>query len=123
MSEGNGEWSEFRNDAQHTGLTNSNTPDDGEVLWTFNATEAIVSSAAVVDGLVIFGSNDGWVYALHEGSGVVAWKFLTNDSIESSPLVKDGVVYVGILMLVSIQKGKHSPETGDQQKNRGKRRS
>ncbi|MCK4958132.1 MAG: PQQ-binding-like beta-propeller repeat protein, partial [Planctomycetes bacterium] len=36
---------------------------DGEKLWSFDIGESIVSSPAVVDGVVVIGSDDGYVYA------------------------------------------------------------
>ena len=54
-----------------------------------------LSSPAVVEGSVYFGSGDGNVYALDETSGALKWKFHTGDVVHASPAVWDGVVYVG----------------------------
>ena len=37
--------------------------DQGEEIWSFEIGESIISSPAVVNGLVIVGSEDGNVYA------------------------------------------------------------
>ena len=48
------------------------------------------------DGLLVFGSHDGLVYAAHPDTGRFAWRFATGDRIYSSPLVTlGGDVYVG----------------------------
>jgi eukaryotic-like serine/threonine-protein kinase len=54
-----------------------------------------LSSPAVVQGTVYFGSGDGNVYALDAASGDLKWKFKTGDVVHSSPAVADGMVYVG----------------------------
>lgn len=73
-------------------------PDDAngvEAIWRFPTGDAIVSSPAVVDGMVYVGSDDGNLYALHAENGTERWWFPTGSGIYSSPAVVDGVVYVG----------------------------
>jgi outer membrane protein assembly factor BamB len=54
-----------------------------------------LSSPAVANGVVYFGSGDGNVYALDAASGAVKWKVQTGDVVHASPAVASGVVYVG----------------------------
>jgi len=54
-----------------------------------------LSSPAVADGTVYFGSGDGNVYALDAASGALKWKFATGDVVHASPAVADGMVFVG----------------------------
>jgi len=54
-----------------------------------------LSSPAVVQDMVFFGSGDGYVYALDAASGNLKWKFQTGDVVHSSPAVGGGIVYVG----------------------------
>ena len=54
-----------------------------------------LSSPAVWNGAVYFGSSDGNVYALDVDSGALKWKFKTGDIVHSSPAIVDGTVYVG----------------------------
>lgn len=57
--------------------------------------DVYLSSPAVVDGSVYFGSSDGHVYALDAASGALRWKQRTGDVVHASPAVADGRVVVG----------------------------
>jgi eukaryotic-like serine/threonine-protein kinase len=57
--------------------------------------DVYLSSPAVADGNVFFGSGDGNVYALNASSGELRWKFKTGDVVHASPAVAAGVVYFG----------------------------
>ena len=54
-----------------------------------------LSSPAVWNGDVYFGSGDGNVYALDAASGVLKWKFKTGDVVHSSPAISGGTLYIG----------------------------
>jgi len=54
-----------------------------------------LSSPAVWNGAVYFGSSDGNVYSLDATSGALKWKFHTGDVVHSSPAIADGVLYIG----------------------------
>ena len=54
-----------------------------------------LSSPAVWNGAVYFGSSDGNVYSLDANSGALNWKFHTGDVVHSSPAIAEGVLYVG----------------------------
>jgi outer membrane protein assembly factor BamB len=60
-----------------------------------NPTFFLLSSPAVVNGVVYYGSDDGNVYALNASTGAKLWSFATRNKVESSPAVVNGVVYVG----------------------------
>jgi outer membrane protein assembly factor BamB len=53
------------------------------------------SSPAWVDGVLYFGSADGYLYAVEANSGKVLWRFQTAGRVRASPAVADGVVYGG----------------------------
>lgn len=57
--------------------------------------DVYLSSPAVVDGAVYFGSGDGHVYCVDAANGELRWKFRTGNVVHSSPAVVDGAVYVG----------------------------
>ena len=54
-----------------------------------------LSSPAVWNGAVYFGSGDGNVYALDAATGALKWKFQTGDVVHASPAISDGVLFVG----------------------------
>ena len=63
--------------------------------WTFETGRRVISTPAVVDGVVIVGSNDQKVHALSIVDGSKLWDFKTQGSVNSSPAVADGVVFFG----------------------------
>jgi eukaryotic-like serine/threonine-protein kinase len=54
-----------------------------------------LSSPAVWNGTVYFGSGDGNVYALDTNTGTAKWKFATGNVVHASPAIADGVVFIG----------------------------
>jgi outer membrane protein assembly factor BamB len=54
-----------------------------------------LSSPAVWNGAVYFGSGDGNVYALNVSTGTLNWKFKTGDVVHASPAISDGTVFIG----------------------------
>ena len=81
---------------------------DGKPRWSFTAGGRVDSPPTVYRGLVLFGSADGWVYALRAADGQLAWRFraapedlktVALDQVESvwpvhgSVLVLDDVAY------------------------------
>ena len=73
----------------------SNRGPQGSQMWAFPTSDEIVSSPAVVDGIVYFGSHDRNLYALDAFSGRKIWSFLTGHRVKSSPTVVNGIVYFG----------------------------
>jgi hypothetical protein len=49
----------------------------------------------VVAGIVYFGGNDTFIYALNNHTGQTKWKVKTGFAGTSSPVLAEGVVYVG----------------------------
>jgi len=69
---------------------------DGKGLWKYRTGRAILQTAAVADGLVVFGSMDGCVYAVGAEDGKLAWKTdLKARGITNAPLVYEGRIYIG----------------------------
>jgi outer membrane protein assembly factor BamB len=80
----------------------------GKKLWSFTADGRVDSPPTIAGELVLFGSRDGYVYALRAADGKLGWRFLAaperlgsmdRGQIESvwpvpgSVLVQDGIVY------------------------------
>jgi len=86
----------FRGDAAHSGIyAGSGVPKLNRVKWKFKTGGEVVSSPAVVGGVVYVGSNDGRLYAIDEATGSLKWKLATGARVSSSPAVADGVVFFG----------------------------
>ena len=88
---------QFRGTAAHLGVYAGAAPTLRRVKWRFHTKGKILSSAAVVNGIVYFGSNDGNVYAVSARNGRLVWKHATRGTVNSSPAVVDGRVFVSSL--------------------------
>ena len=66
-----------------------------EAKWVFQSDRGIFSSGVVAEDKVLFGSDDGFFYALDAETGTTAWKHKIGRQIRTSPLVADGIVYFG----------------------------
>ena len=62
---------------------------DGEMRWRYKTGARVTTTAAVVDGVVYFGSADGHVYALEAADGKERWRFWASGPILSSPTVDE----------------------------------
>jgi outer membrane protein assembly factor BamB len=54
-----------------------------------------LSSPAVSNGAVYFGSGDGHVYALDAVTGALKWTFETGDVVHASPALAEGLLFIG----------------------------
>src|SRR3974390_36662 len=103
----------FRGNPQHTGVVaDSATPKGGAFLnpkWRFQTDGRIRSSAALVNGVVYFGSDDGYLYAVKASDGTLVWKLKTGGAVSSSPAVEKGLVYFmsrdGVFRAVETKSG------------------
>jgi outer membrane protein assembly factor BamB len=57
--------------------------------------DVFLSSPAVSNGTIYFGSGDNNVYAVNASDGKEKWRFKTGDVVHASPAVSNGVVYIG----------------------------
>ncbi len=58
--------------------------------WDF-----FLSSPAIDDDWIYFGTGSGYVYSINAGTGKKIWEFKTGDVVHSSPAIAYGKVYVG----------------------------
>jgi outer membrane protein assembly factor BamB len=70
-------------------------PKFNRVKWKFHTDGQVISSPAVADGTVYFGSTDGNLYAVDLESGAQKWKLPLGVRATSSPAVDHGIVYLG----------------------------
>lgn len=111
---------------QHSGVYQSDFPSELNLVkkWKFKTNGKIFSSAAVLNDVIYFGSDDSCLYAL-DNTGSQKWKFKSNGKICSTPAVKDSVIYFnnygGMFYAVNTKTGKEvwsfktdgeSPRTG-----------
>jgi outer membrane protein assembly factor BamB len=69
-------------------------PPDGPPAWTFDGRTLIEFPPAVRDGLVVFGTNSGRVFALDADSGDVRWARRQKGEIAATPAITEDAVYV-----------------------------
>lgn len=94
------EWPQFRGNPTLTGVTPATVPPTLKVRWTFEAGDAVESSAAIAGGAAYVGSQKGELVALDLATGKPRWRYKTVEGIgESSPAVSAalGLVFVGDL--------------------------
>jgi eukaryotic-like serine/threonine-protein kinase len=93
ISDINNDWNNFRKDAAQT--SSSAGPTNISLKWKYQTGGQVYSSPAIVNGMVYFGSNDKYIYALNAQTGAKIWSFKTNYPQRSSPAVYDGKLYTG----------------------------
>ena len=78
------------------GLVSAFDQPGGTKLWDFYGGQPVQSSPALgADGTVVFGADNGKVYAF-DAQGNGKWEFETRDAVVASPaLAPDGTVVVG----------------------------
>ena len=92
----NDEWSKFRGNISNNGYSKNSAPKElSNLRWKFKTEDEVISSPAVADGTVFFGSEDTYLYAVDMKTGQEKWKFKTEDYIHSSPAVAYGTVFLG----------------------------
>ena len=90
------QWNIFRGDQQLLGVSNTKIPDAPKLLWSTKPGDGILASPVVSDGIIVVGSENGFIYALNS-SGEKIWEFETDNAIEASALILDGTVFIGSL--------------------------
>jgi outer membrane protein assembly factor BamB len=69
-------------------------PPDGPPAWTFDGRTLIEFPPAVRDGLVVFGTNAGRVFALGADDGKVRWARRQKGEIAAAPAITADAVYI-----------------------------
>lgn len=100
----------FRGNPAHTGVYDSKGPAGFELKWRFKTRGKVRSSPAVVEGAVVFGSEDGHLYCLNAADGALRWKFFTGGDLSSSPAVAGSAVFFtggdGQIYALDLETGK-----------------
>lgn len=78
-------------------------------VWNFSTSQQVLTSPAVVNGVVYAVDNSGIVYAINASYGYELWSFQTGGVIYTSPVVANGMLYVttqdGTLYAFSLPSG------------------
>lgn len=69
--------------------------ESGEKIWTFKTGEQIRSSPALKDRVLVFGCDDGAVYALNSQNGKLLWKMETGASVSATPIMSGERIFIG----------------------------
>ena len=86
----------FRGNPARTGVLPGPGPKgQPRELWRFDTGEHVMSSPAIVDGVVYVGSLDNHIYAVDAVTGAEIDRFPTGFRVWSSPAIVSGVLYVG----------------------------
>jgi outer membrane protein assembly factor BamB len=86
----------FHHDPSHTGSTASAGPTEPVELWRFPVGDSVVTSAAVVNGVVYVAGNDN-IYALDAYTGAELWRYpMPYHEMYSSPAVSEGMLFAGV---------------------------
>lgn len=88
-------WAETRGGGGLSGRVCAAVPEGPEVEWTYQAGSAITSEAAVAEGVIVFGCEDGGVHAVEASGGRRRWVVKTGDTVEAAPAIGSGMVFVG----------------------------
>ena len=84
----------FRGNAAHPGVYDTAPlAKFTQVKWKFKTRGLVVSSPAVVNGMLFVGSADHNLYAIDIATGTQKWIFKTGSGVASSPAVSSGIVY------------------------------
>ncbi len=103
------DWPMFRGSPDLRGYITNALPDKLTCLWTYETGGAIQSSAVSTGSHLVFGSDDGNVYALNRTTGKLHWKFDAGSAVEGTPCILGERVYTGsakgILFCLNLETG------------------
>src|SRR6185503_13488879 len=72
-------WTQFRGSPALLGTTAATLPEKLRVLWTYEAGEAVESSAAIAGGVVYVGAQPGELHAIGLADGKARWKYKASE--------------------------------------------
>ena len=86
----------YRGDAAHSGAYGGDGPRQfHRVKWKFPTGDRIVSSPVHKDGVIYFGGDDGYIYAVDAADGRQRWKRKTDGPVPATPAIDGDTLYVG----------------------------
>jgi outer membrane protein assembly factor BamB len=93
----------FRGDAARTGLNPGPGPvGDPVQIWKIDTRGPVYASPIVVNGLVYYGTKEGFLVAADAATGEERWRYDSGGTIlRASPVVHDNVLYLGAGFLMA----------------------
>lgn len=92
-----GDWPMTQRSPTHAGFVSDALPlPEGRVRWQFQTEAPILSSPAVVQGIVYLSTGDKRVVALKGDTGDILWERQVTGPVDSSPAVAGDLVFVGL---------------------------
>jgi len=67
----------------------------GVRIWQTKLKEQIRSSPAISGNVIVFGADDGVVYAVKKSDGSIVWTYATGASVVATPVIFNDTVYIG----------------------------
>ena len=93
---GPGDWAMHGRDITHSAAVAQGSEIQGDLVWRFDTDKPLLSSPAVVDGVVYITTGDFRVLALDAEDGRVIWEQPTTGPVDSSPVVAEETLYIGL---------------------------
>ena len=91
------DWPMYQRDPAHAAVVDGDVAlPRGVLKWRFETAEPVLSSPAVLDGLLYLGTGDRRIIAVDAGTGELVWEHTVNGPVDSSPAVAGDLVYVGL---------------------------
>ncbi len=87
------DWPMFRGNARRTGFTSEQIYPPLTKAWEYQTGAGILSSPAVFEDVVYFGSRDNNIYALNARTGALLWQYAADNWVDASPTVSGDMVY------------------------------
>src|SRR5208283_1043698 len=90
-------WTSFRHNLTHTGTNSAvESTNSSMLLWKYTTNSSVLSSPAIENRCVYFGSKDNYIYCLNASSGNIVWSFgPAGGEVDSSPAIYSGRIFVG----------------------------
>lgn len=92
---GQASWPVIRGNAEMHGVAAETLPAPLKLAWKFPMKGPITATAAIAEGAVFLGSNEGDFHAIDLVTGQARWSAKPGDFIESSACYAEGKVFVG----------------------------
>jgi uncharacterized repeat protein (TIGR02543 family) len=88
------DWPMMMHNSSLSGATDSAGPSSANILWRFQTGSSITASPVALNGVVYFGSTDGYLYAVNATTAKKIWAYNMNSPVLTTPAVANDIVFV-----------------------------